>query len=80
MREGQQVSNYRRFTYRFWVVVSRLGHSLFRLGQWQSFKAQGKISGRHRKETRPIKIALDFIRVFVYNIYVATRVAIKKLK
>jgi hypothetical protein len=80
MREGQQMNNYHRFIYHFWVFVLRLGHSLFRLGQWQSLKAQDKIGGRHRKETRPIKIALDFIRISIYNIYVATRVAIKKLK
>jgi len=72
--------SYRRFMYRFWVIVSRAGHSLFRLGQWQSFKAQDKLGGRHRQETRRVKEILDFVARFTYNTYVAIKNAIKRIK
>jgi hypothetical protein len=64
--------------YRFWNGVARLGHSLFRFGQWRSFSAYDKMGGRRRKTTRPIKIALDFLRKSIYNIYVAIKTATEK--
>lgn len=73
------MNNYRRFRYRFWVIVSRIGHSLFRLGQWQSFKAQDKIGGRHRQETHRVREVLDFVSKSLYNTYIAIKIAINNL-
>jgi hypothetical protein len=72
--------SYYRAKYNFWRWLATLGHTIFRFGQWRSFSAYDKMGGRRRKTTRPVKIVLDFVRGILYNIYVAIRVAIKKLK
>lgn len=60
-----------RTKYNFWNTLARLGHSVFRFAQWRSFKAYDKMGGRRRKTTRPLKKAFDFLRIFIYNKYVA---------
>lgn len=63
--------SYYRAKYNFWRWLATLGHTIFRFGQWRSFSAYDKMGGRRRKTTRPMKKLFDFLRIFIYNKYVA---------